>query len=61
MVGSSTNLVKPKTINLVNVAFPLRTQHSGERTKVGWLGIEIMCPSRATCLSADCCFSELAL
>ena len=25
------------------------------------LGIRIMCPSGATCLSADCCFSELAL
>ena len=26
-----------------------------------WLGIRIMCQSGATCLSADCCFSELAL
>jgi hypothetical protein len=25
------------------------------------LGIRIMCPSGATCLPADCCFSELAL
>jgi len=25
-----------------------------------WLRIRIMCPSGATCLSADCCFSELA-
>ena len=23
--------------------------------------LRIMCPSGATCLSADCCFSELAL
>ena len=29
--------------------------------KTGWLGIRIMCLSGATCLSADCCFSELAL
>jgi len=29
--------------------------------KMGWLGIRIMCHSGATCLSADCCFSELAL
>ena len=29
--------------------------------KTGWLGIRIMCPSGATCLSVDCCFSELAL
>jgi hypothetical protein len=26
-----------------------------------WHGIRIMCSSGATCLSADCCFSELAL
>ena len=25
-----------------------------------WLGISIMCPSEATCLPSDCCFSELA-
>ena len=31
------------------------------RRKTGWLGIKIMCPSGATCLSADCYFSELAL
>jgi hypothetical protein len=29
--------------------------------KTGWLRIRIMCPSGATCLPADCCFSELAL
>jgi hypothetical protein len=29
--------------------------------KTGWLGIRIMCLSGATCLLADCCFSELAL
>jgi hypothetical protein len=33
----------------------------GERAKTGWLGIRIMCPSGATYLPADCCFSELAL
>jgi hypothetical protein len=27
----------------------------------GWLGIRIICPSGATCLPADYCFSELAL
>ena len=32
-----------------------------ERAKTGWLGIRIMCPRGATCLSAVCCFSELAL
>jgi len=29
--------------------------------KNGWLGIEIMCPSGATCLPTNSCFSELAL
>ena len=29
----------------------------GERAKTGWLGNRIMCPSGATCLSADCCSS----
>jgi hypothetical protein len=32
-----------------------------KRAKTGWLGIRIMCPSGATCLPADCCFSEVAL
>jgi hypothetical protein len=36
-------------------------KHLGERAKTGWLGIRIMCPSGATCLPKDCCFSELAL
>ena len=50
-----------KDYKLVFVASPLSTQHYGERAKIGWLGIRILCLSRATCLSADCCFSELAL
>jgi hypothetical protein len=29
--------------------------------KTDWFIIRIMCPSGATCLPADCCFSELAL
>ena len=32
-----------------------------QRAKTGWPGIRIMCPSGATCLPADYCFSELAL
>ena len=39
----------------------LRTQDSDERVKSGCIGIRIMCQSGATCLSADGCFSELAL
>jgi hypothetical protein len=46
---------------LIFDASPLRTHHSGERTKTGWLGIRIVCPSVATCLSAGYCFSEIAL
>ena len=30
-------------------------------SKDWWIGSKIMCPSGATCLSMDCCFSELAL
>ena len=39
----------------VCVASPLSAKPTG------WLGIRIMCPSGATCLSADCCVRELAL
>jgi hypothetical protein len=42
---SSPNRVKPKTIHLVCVAFPLWTQHEGELVKTDLLGIKIMCPS----------------
>jgi hypothetical protein len=31
------------------------------KAKSGWFGIRIMCPSGATCLPSDCCFSELVL
>jgi hypothetical protein len=57
----SPGRVKPKTIKLVCVASPLSMQHQGEKAKTGWFGIRIMCPSGATCLSADCRFSELPL
>ena len=40
---------------------PLSTQNQGERAKTGCFRIRIMCPSGARCLSADCCFSKLAL
>ena len=40
---------------------PLSSQHSGVRAKTGWVRIGIMCPSRATGLHTDSCFSELAL
>jgi hypothetical protein len=39
----------------------LNTQLKGVKAKIAWLGIGIMCPSVATCLPMDWCFSELAL
>jgi hypothetical protein len=38
---------------LVFVASPLSTHYQGERTKTGWLGIRIMCPSGATCRNSE--------
>jgi len=61
IVSSSPDRVKPKTMQLVFVASSLSKQHLRERANTGWLGIRIMWPSRATCLSVDCCFSELVL
>ena len=31
------------------------------KSKTGWLGIRLMCPSGTTCLSTDCYFNGLAL
>ena len=58
-MGSIPDRVKSKTIKLVFVASPLSTQHEGERAQTDVHGIRIMCPSGATYLTADCCFSEL--
>ncbi len=58
MVSVPSSSVKPKTIILVFFSSPL---HYEERAKTGWLGIRVMCPSGTTCLSAECCFRELAL
>ena len=43
------------------IGIPLSTQNEGEKAKTGWLGIRIMCPSGATGLTMDYCFSELEL
>ena len=62
IIGSSPDRVKPKTIKLVFVASPLNTQlYEKEQRLVGSESGYIMCPSAVTFLSADCCFSELAL
>jgi len=55
MFGSTPGRVIPKTIKLIFVA------SLGVRAMTDWLGIRIMCQSEATCLSADCYFSELTL
>jgi hypothetical protein len=36
-------------------------RRKSKESKTSWLEIRIMCPSGATCLPADCCFSELVL
>jgi hypothetical protein len=45
-------------MKLVFIAFPLSIK---ETANTDWLEIRIMCPSVEACLTADCCFSELAL
>ena len=50
-----------KDFKLVFAASPLSTHHYEKKNTTGWLGIRAMCPSAATCLPAECCFSELAL
>ena len=61
IVCQSLGRIKPRTIELVFVAFPLITQLLGVRAKTVQLGIMIMCQSAVTCLNADYCFNELAL
>jgi hypothetical protein len=45
----------------VFVASPLSTQHYGERAKIGWLGIRIMCPNGVTFLNIFMIFTYLKL
>jgi hypothetical protein len=52
--GFETRSDKTRAKKLAFVTFPIRA-------KTGWLGIRIMCPSRATCISTNCYFSELAI
>ena len=53
--------VKPKTIKYIIITSPPNMQYYSVRAHTGWLEIRIMCQSGATCVSADCCFSQLAL
>ena len=54
-------LLESKTINLVLSCFPAKHAALGERAKTSWLRFRIMCPSGATCLSANGCFSDPSL
>ena len=60
-MDSSPDLVKEKTIKLAFVDSLQSANYERERTKTGWLGFIIICPNGETYLSADFCFSELAL
>jgi len=60
-VGSSTGRVKPKTITLVFVASPLQHSALRKRSKEWLAWNQDNVSEWATCLSVDCCFSELAL
>ena len=57
----SPGLVKPKTIKVVFDASLLSIQYQGVRAQTGYnsIGISIMCPSGATCLTVAC-YSDLA-
>ena len=52
--------VKPTIFKFVVTVILLSTQHEDVRSNYDWLGIGIICPSGATCLSVDLCVSELA-
>ena len=52
--------IKPKTRNCIS-CISAKTQHYGVTAKTGWLIIRIMCLDRATCISIDNCFTEVAL
>lgn len=50
--------VKPKIIELIFAAFPLRMQLQLVRTKLGRIEINVMCSCASTCLHVNCCFGE---
>ena len=56
MIKLNVYQIKPKTYRIGICCFSAK-----HTAKTGCLEIRIKCPSGATCLSADCCFSELAL
>ena len=69
LTSSAIGQIKPKTTTFVFVASPPSTHHLlllhqahiiKEKGQSGWLRIRLMCPSGATWLTVNYCFSELA-
>ena len=69
LTSSAIGRIKPKTTKLIFVTSPSSTQHLlllhqahriKEKGQSGWLRIRLMCPSGATWLTVNYCFSELA-
>ena len=59
--GFESLLAQTKDCKIDIYCFSAKHASLGIRAKTGWPGIRIMVTSRATCLPADCRFSELAL
>ena len=59
--GFETRSVPTKDYKIGICCFSFKHTTLRRKSKTGWLGIRIMCQSVATCLSTNCCFSELAL
>jgi hypothetical protein len=59
--GFDPGRVKLRTNTLIVVASALSIHPQEKRTKTGWLGFRITCPSGVIYLHADWCVSELAL
>ena len=61
MVGVLVDRRSGKTKDYTVGICSLSANHTGVIAKTSWLGIRKICPSEATCLSADSCFNEIAL
>ena len=57
----SLDRAKPNTKKIGNCCFSAKYATLKRGTKTVELGIRIVCPGWATCLSADCCFNKLGL
>jgi len=59
--GVEPRLGQTKDYDIGICCFSAKHAALRRKSKTGWFGIRIMCTSGATCLAADCCFSDLAL